>query len=220
MTRGQDGNIGSGSNQPTSGSSESIPDAILTLTKNVLGQNVTKSIEPLIKRVGDGEHSSIVTDHHRRKKKRDHSTKKQSLTVSDAAVSAETTTSSSKNGTANDGLNVSSTEPSILIISSSVEPGNIFFFYIIFTNFKGIFKIAKAEDIQGKEGENRCITPQGRPGTCEDLSVCPELLLNLADLRDSLCFKRLFLPGVCCPITNNGGSTVLTTQKPTILTAK
>lgn len=30
----------------------SVPDAILTLTKNVLGQNMTKTIEPLIKRVG------------------------------------------------------------------------------------------------------------------------------------------------------------------------
>lgn len=79
--------------------------------------------------------------------------------------------------------------------------------------------IAKTEDIQGKEGENRCTTPQGRPGTCEDLSVCPELLLNLGDLRDSLCFKRLFLPGVCCPIATEG-STILTTQKPTILTPK
>jgi serine protease 56 len=32
--------------------SENIPDAILTLTKNVLGQNVTKTIEPMIKRIG------------------------------------------------------------------------------------------------------------------------------------------------------------------------
>lgn len=31
---------------------QSVPDAILTLTKNVLGQNMTKTIEPLIKRVG------------------------------------------------------------------------------------------------------------------------------------------------------------------------
>lgn len=30
----------------------SVPDALLTLTKNVLGQNMTKTIEPLIKRVG------------------------------------------------------------------------------------------------------------------------------------------------------------------------
>jgi hypothetical protein len=31
---------------------ENVPDAILTLTKNVLGKNITKSIEPLIKKVG------------------------------------------------------------------------------------------------------------------------------------------------------------------------
>lgn len=76
---------------------------------------------------------------------------------------------------------------------------------------------AQPEDVEGKEGENRCTTPQGRPGRCEDLSVCPELLLNLGDLRDSLCFKRLFIPGVCCPTEDN---TILTTQRPTILTIR
>lgn len=79
---------------------------------------------------------------------------------------------------------------------------------------------AKPEDVEGKEGENRCTTPQGRPGRCEDLSVCPELLLNLGDLRDSLCFKRLFIPGVCCATLSQDSSTVLTTQRPTILTAR
>lgn len=32
--------------------SQNVPDAILTLTKNVLGQNVTRTIEPMIKRIG------------------------------------------------------------------------------------------------------------------------------------------------------------------------
>lgn len=31
---------------------QSVPDALLTITKNVLGQNMTKTIEPLVKRVG------------------------------------------------------------------------------------------------------------------------------------------------------------------------
>lgn len=34
---------------------------------------------------------------------------------------------------------------------------------------------------------------------CNDLSDCPQLLLNLGNLRQSLCFKSLFVPGVCCP---------------------
>lgn len=46
MTRGQEPSITN--NNP----SENVPDAILTLTKNVLGQNVTKTIEPMIKRIG------------------------------------------------------------------------------------------------------------------------------------------------------------------------
>ncbi|CAG9793209.1 unnamed protein product [Diatraea saccharalis] len=44
-----------------------------------------------------------------------------------------------------------------------------------------------------------CTTPEGEEGVCEDLSNCPQLLLNLVNLRESLCFKDLFVPGVCCP---------------------
>lgn len=44
-----------------------------------------------------------------------------------------------------------------------------------------------------------CTTPDGSSGLCNDLSDCPQLLLNLGNLRQSLCFKSLFVPGVCCP---------------------
>lgn len=44
-----------------------------------------------------------------------------------------------------------------------------------------------------------CTTPDGLDGHCDDLSDCPQLLLNLRNLRESLCFKSLFIPGVCCP---------------------
>lgn len=39
-----------------------MPDAILTLTKNVLGQNMTRTIEPLIKRVSIVETADEPTD--------------------------------------------------------------------------------------------------------------------------------------------------------------
>ncbi|XP_053965611.1 uncharacterized protein LOC128867974 [Anastrepha ludens] len=74
------------------------------------------------------------------------------------------------------------------------------------------------EDISGKDVENYCKTPSGRLGRCEDLSSCPALLLNLSSLRESLCFKSLFVPGVCCPLAES--STVLTTQRPLRLTTK
>lgn len=45
-----------------------------------------------------------------------------------------------------------------------------------------------------------CTTPDGNQGECDDLSSCPELLLDLANLRQSICFKSLFVPGVCCPL--------------------
>ncbi|XP_067613303.1 uncharacterized protein [Eurosta solidaginis] len=77
---------------------------------------------------------------------------------------------------------------------------------------------ATTEDVIGKDAENYCKTPNGRPGRCEDLSSCPALLLNLSSLCESLCFKSLFVPGVCCPLPES--STVLTTQRPLKLTTK
>lgn len=53
-----------------------------------------------------------------------------------------------------------------------------------------------------------CLTPDGGHGECDDLSSCPELLLDLANLRQSICFKSLFVPGVCCPKNNQEGSVV------------
>ncbi|KAM7364149.1 proclotting enzyme isoform 2-T2 [Cochliomyia hominivorax] len=74
------------------------------------------------------------------------------------------------------------------------------------------------DESTGKDVENRCKTPSGKPGRCEDLSSCPALLLNLSSLRESLCFKSLFVPGVCCPLPES--STVLTTQRPLKLTTR
>jgi hypothetical protein len=51
-----------------------------------------------------------------------------------------------------------------------------------------------------------CTTPDGLTGTCDDLSSCPQLLLDLGNLRQSICFKSLFVPGVCCP-NRDGPST-------------
>lgn len=157
MTRGQDSTVPAPSEPENK--DESIPNAILTITKNVLGENAEKTIEPLIKRVGASESEKAPKEV--KIKKKDEKIKKQDL------------------------------EPS----ASS-----------------------KVEEIQEKDGQNRCRTPAGGPGRCDDLSNCPALLLNLVGLRDSLCFKSLFVPGVCCPISDN--SVVLTTQRPTKLTPR
>lgn len=60
-----------------------------------------------------------------------------------------------------------------------------------------ITRIATA-DLSHSDAKS-CTTPEGEQGVCEDLSNCPQLLLNLVSLRESLCFKDLFVPGVCCP---------------------
>ncbi|XP_072933138.1 proclotting enzyme isoform X2 [Epargyreus clarus] len=86
-----------------------------------------------------------------------------------------------------------------------------------------ITKIATG-DINRESNERYCTTPEGEEGICEDLSNCPQLLLNLVNLRESLCFKDLFVPGVCCPRdlivpATQGLETpvVATTSKPTYL---
>ncbi|XP_030374375.1 serine proteinase stubble [Scaptodrosophila lebanonensis] len=94
------------------------------------------------------------------------------------------------------------------------------------TTLRPLDQLALASDDAGtaKDVENYCKTPSGRPGRCEDLSSCPALLLNLSSLRESLCFKSLFVPGVCCPLsaaaTATESSTPLTTQRPLKLTTK
>lgn len=45
-----------------------------------------------------------------------------------------------------------------------------------------------------------CTTAEGGIGKCQDLSNCPQLLLDFNKLRLSWCFKRLIVPGVCCPV--------------------
>ncbi|CAG5056873.1 unnamed protein product [Parnassius apollo] len=86
-----------------------------------------------------------------------------------------------------------------------------------------ITKIATA-DLSYENDPKSCTTPEGEDGICEDLSNCPQLLLNLINLRESLCFKDLFVPGVCCPRDAVIPSTpatetpvITTTLKPTYL---
>ena len=45
----------------------------------------------------------------------------------------------------------------------------------------------------------RCTTPEKGAGRCMDIQNCPLLLADLDKLRKSICFKSLFVPGVCCP---------------------
>ncbi|XP_050679532.1 proclotting enzyme-like isoform X2 [Leptidea sinapis] len=82
-----------------------------------------------------------------------------------------------------------------------------------------ITKIANGN--QNENDARSCTTPEGEDGVCEDLSNCPQLLLNLVSLRESLCFKELFVPGVCCPRNAVVSTPIiekpLTTSKPTYL---
>lgn len=190
MTRGQSVSLTDSNVKP----SDSVPDAILTLTKNVLGQNVTKKIEPFIKRV---EEPLVVQTHN-----------KPSYSIASYDNSEETTTKKSKRKNPKK-QKVQTSQSKVDNISTDntlVEP------------IASVLNVThnSQTDIQGKDGEHRCTTPAGKQGRCEDLSNCPGLLLDLSHLRESLCFKSLFVPGVCCPLDELEGDTF--TQRPIKLT--
>jgi len=64
----------------------------------------------------------------------------------------------------------------------------------------------KAPEVTPVVELRRCKTPQGGDGTCRDLTACPTLLIKLENLRKSICFQSLFVPGVCCPDEATSGA--------------
>ncbi|KFB41396.1 AGAP001433-PA-like protein [Anopheles sinensis] len=206
---------------------ETVPEALLTLTKTMLGKNLTKTIEPLIKRVGSGtgEQETAGGD----------VTSAPLVVVSSTPASVVPTLESlavaqrKEDNELSLGAGVTSTPsvtpPAAGVVSEQkkkkkkkkknkvkrkdpahqeVRPST--------TTTRRPEPAASNKIETTKDAENRCRTPDGRPGRCEDLSTCPGLLLDLSHLRESLCFKSLFVPGVCCPISSS--STQLTTPRP------
>uniref|UniRef100_A0A182JVJ3 Peptidase S1 domain-containing protein n=1 Tax=Anopheles christyi TaxID=43041 RepID=A0A182JVJ3_9DIPT len=234
ITKGQEA---SAITQVDPGTKETVPEALLTLTKTVLGQNITKTIEPLIKRVGNGDAAGeqeavsavtsgslvIVSS----------STPEPAITTSTTVELLAVAQRKEDNELTIGGVTETKVTAAPVPASGAVSEQ------------KKKKKKKKKNKVKRKDPahqevrtttttstttrrpepapsnkivestndiENRCRTPDGRPGRCEDLRTCPGLLLDLSHLRESLCFKSLFVPGVCCPITTT--NTVLTTPRP------
>ncbi|XP_055906214.1 serine proteinase stubble [Eupeodes corollae] len=158
-----------------------------------------------IKRIGQSDGGNIQTfvENKKKKKKKNKVKKHSSSPSSTTPTEKDVETSSTSRST----TTTTTSRPTLGTTVASFAP----------TTSTPIYIPAIVDDSLAKDGENRCKTPNGRPGRCEDLSSCPALLLNLSSLRESLCFKSLFVPGVCCPLTE---STVLTTQRPLRLTPR
>ncbi|XP_060821214.1 clotting factor B-like isoform X2 [Bombus pascuorum] len=140
-----------------------LPSAIYTISKNILGRNVTDSIAPLVRGVA--------------------------LPLRPIPTDSSSSFSSSSSSS-------SSSSPSSSFSSSSAIEINQ--------------ESKEKESVISSVG---CTTADGYPGKCQDLSNCPQLLLDLTKLRQSLCFKSLFVPGVCCQSTGkidtNGTSPIV-----------
>ena len=147
MTRGQDGQSSDESSSSYQNNPNKVPDAILTLSTNVLGQNITNTIEPLIKRVGQNEElNKLGLFDGKKKKKKNQKNRKDPVNHSVLRPVSDI------------GYYTSTRSPPLPV------PGS--------------------NDAGDKDTDNRCQTPDGRPGRCEDLSSCPALLLDLGGLRD------------------------------------
>ncbi|XP_043462254.1 proclotting enzyme-like [Leptopilina heterotoma] len=152
--------------------SKELPSALYTISKNILGKNVTDSIAPIVRGV------TLPL-------------RPVQLTLKPLTTTTTTTTTTS------------TFKPVTLVTNDVVSD----------------LQIQSSEEIVDREkGPSSCTTAEGGPGRCQDLSNCPHLLLDLTKLRQSLCFKSLFVPGVCCPIEKNDIDEVSPTYPPVIQT--
>ena len=69
------------------------------------------------------------------------------------------------------------------------------------------------------EPRRPCTTHDGKLGQCKNLINCRTLTLSLSNLRQSVCFQTLFVPGVCCPDPIDAASTTTTTTTTTTTAA-
>ncbi|XP_033327098.2 proclotting enzyme [Megalopta genalis] len=158
MTRGVEN-----SNYPP----KELPSAIYTISKNILGRNVTDSIAPLVRGVA--------------------------LPLRNPPVSSDSSASASSSSIAP----LTSSSP---LSSPPVSPPASAFSSKVSTD--DVASNREKDSLPVSVSSSGCTSADGTPGNCQDLSNCPQLLLDLNKLRQSLCFKSLFVPGVCCPLTD------------------
>ncbi|XP_008204355.1 proclotting enzyme isoform X1 [Nasonia vitripennis] len=160
-----------------------LPSALYTISKNILGRNVTDSIAPLVRgvtlplRPSNSVPSPAISP-----------APLQPTTSTPSPV--PTSTISALSNIPHSTTELAETNPNQASLSEASS--NIV--------EQVIDRDPKAS---GSDSPPSCTTAEGGSGKCQDLSNCPSLLLDLTKLRQSICFKSLFVPGVCCPFDKN-----------------
>ncbi|KAL7295906.1 hypothetical protein TKK_0010947 [Trichogramma kaykai] len=187
-----------------------LPSALYTISKNILGRNVTDSIAPFVKgvtlplRPGGGSVSSQTSTSSTSLPTTSPSTTTTSSTTTSTTTSTTprpttttttTTTTTSTTTTPKPSTTTAATTEAPLSTVSISEFGQL--------PQSASLKLQESNDRDAKASSDAspsCTSADGGPGKCQDLSTCPQLLLDLTKLRQSICFKSLFVPGVCCPV--------------------
>ncbi|KAJ8668980.1 hypothetical protein QAD02_000239, partial [Eretmocerus hayati] len=152
-----------------------LPSALYTISKNILGRNVTDSIAPLVRGVTLPLRPSISQS-----QSGSQVAPQQPLALPNSTSSSSSTTNSSPNS-----------EDRVDDLSSSAS-----------SDTKTLLDLGNRDHNRPGTDSPSCTTSENGLGRCQDLSNCPQLLLDLTKLRQSICFKSLFVPGVCCPIND------------------
>ncbi|KAA0199009.1 hypothetical protein HAZT_HAZT002232 [Hyalella azteca] len=84
---------------------------------------------------------------------------------------------------------------------------------VSFSNGRIVIDLPGQRTDSGEDEARTCTTPSQELGYCKDLADCPDLILDLNTLRRSVCFKSIFVPGVCCPKSGQRSDDT-TTQRP------
>ncbi|XP_058801406.1 proclotting enzyme-like isoform X3 [Phymastichus coffea] len=171
-----------------------LPSAIYTISKNILGRNVTDSIAPLVRGVALPLRpvSSPPLVPPLVPPPVPLALASLPLQTTPAAFPSVPIMAASATGTA--------TTTTATTMTTTTELPETASEIALSEASSNVVEVLDRDPKVSNEAPPSCTTADDGPGKCQDLSNCPQLLLDLTKLKKSICFKSLFVPGVCCPV--------------------